>query len=178
MSFGEFHVEVDEARPPSWVAKYGTPSFLWMLVKHGLLGSRSAVLRQPRQLSRQQSQRLLMKARPPEFTECGEDWDGSEEEKYFCSMTRVEEECWAARRWSRKTMRIRAAWEVKLQEKIRDTKRCAAAAVPAGASAMAKAEVFKELHTILKHEEERGMKLITDELATLKLVFILSESKV
>ena len=75
-------------------------------------------------------------------------------------------------------MRIRAAWEVKLQEKIREVKRCAVAAVPAGASATAKAEVFKELQATLKHEEERGKELITEELASLELDFILSESKV
>ena len=52
------------------------------------------------------------------------------------------------------------------------------AALPAGASATAKAKVFKELQTILKAEEERGRKLITEELASTELDFILSESKV
>ena len=59
-------------------------------------------------------------------------------------------------------MRIRAAWEVKLQKKIRESKRRAVAAVPAGASATEKAEIFKELQAILKAEDERGRKLLTE----------------
>ena len=51
-------------------------------------------------------------------------------------------------------MRYRAKWEIKLQKNFRETKRRAVAAVPAGASA------------------------ITEGLASLKLDFILSESKV
>ena len=45
-----------------------------------------------------------------EDTDDPEEWDESEEEKYFCSMTRAEEENWAARiirwrwRWARKRM--------------------------------------------------------------------------
>ena len=45
-------------------------------------------------------------------------------------------------------------------------------------SATEKAEIFKELHAILKAEEGRGRKLLTEELASLQLDFILSESKV
>ena len=50
--------------------------------------------------------------------------------------------------------------------------------VAAGASSTKKAEIFKELQAFLKREDERGRKLITKELASLKLDFILSESKV
>ena len=64
-------------------------------------------------------------ARLPKFTEyCAtedtddsEEWDESEEEKYFCSLTRAVEENWAARiiqrgwRWTRKRMWIWAAWD-------------------------------------------------------------------
>ena len=78
-------------------------------------------------------------------------------------MTLVEEESWAARiiqmswRWSRKRMRIRDAWEVRLQDKIRESERRAVA------------KIFKELQAILKAEEERGRKLLTEELASLEL---------
>ena len=57
-------------------------------------------------------------------------------------------------------------------------KRRAVAAVPVGTNATEKAEIFKEPQGMLKAEEERGRKLLTEELASLELDFILSESKV
>ena len=55
--------------------------------------------------------------------------DVPDEEKYFISMTRLEEETYAARiiqlgwRWTRKRVVIRAAWEEKLQEKLQEARR-------------------------------------------------------
>ena len=54
---------------------------------------------------------------------------GSEEEKYFISMTQAEEDNFAAWiiqrgwRWTRKRIGIRVAWEKKLQEKLREARR-------------------------------------------------------
>ena len=53
-------------------------------------------------------------------------------------------------------MRIRATWEVKLEENFRETLRRAVAAVPAGASAASH----------LEREEERGRKLVAEEPAS------------
>ena len=105
---------------------------------------------------------LRADAEPAPCSVESEELDVGEVVKYFCSMTRAEKESWAARiiqrscRWSRKRIRIRAAWEVKLQEKIRESKRRAVAGVRAGASATEKAEIFKELQAISRRNEGRS----------------------
>ena len=79
------------------------------------------------------------RSKPDTATSAIEDLDGSEEEKYFCSMTQLEEENYAARiiqrrwRWTRKRIEIRAAWEEKLQEKLREARRRLVAALSVGA---------------------------------------------
>ena len=90
-------------------------------------------------------------------------------------MTWAEEANWAARilqrgwRWTRKRMRIRAAWEEKLQEKLREARRRLAAAVPVGASAKKKTEIFKEMEATLKAEEVEWRNVLKKELASLEL---------
>ena len=56
-------------------------------------------------------------------------------------------------------MRIRAAWEGKLQEKLRERRWHEVVAVAVGARATEKAEIFMELQAILKAEKEGGRNL-------------------
>ena len=100
--------------------------------------------------------------------------DDSDEEEYFISMTRLEEENYAAlmiqRGWrSRKRIVLRAAWEKKLQEKLREARRRLVAALPVGASAMRKAETLREMQSTLKAEEKELRKILNKELASLEL---------
>ena len=73
-------------------------------------------------------------------------------------MTRAEAENSAARtfrgwKWARKWEWTRARWEAKLQEKLQVARRRLVAAVPVGASAEKKKELYNENHVILKEEE-------------------------
>ena len=115
------------------------------------------------------------RAKPGTVISAIEDVDGSEE-KYLCSMTQLEEENWAARisssgrwRWTRKRIGIRAAWEEKLQEKLREARRRLVAALPVGASAEKKTETLREMQANLKAEEEEFRKLLNKGLASLEL---------
>ena len=82
--------------------------------------------------------------------------DVSDEEKYLISMTRLEEENYAARmiqrgwRWTRKRIVIRATSEELLQEKLREVRRRHVAHLPVGASAKKKTERLKEMQSTLK----------------------------
>ena len=101
--------------------------------------------------------------------------DVSVEEKYFISMTRLEEESYAALmiqrvwRWSRKRIVLRAAWEKKLQEKLREARRRLVTALPVGASAKKKAETLREMQPTLRAEERELRKILNKELASLEL---------
>ena len=80
-------------------------------------------------------------------------------------MTRLEEENYAARmiqrgwRWTRKRIVIRAAWEKKLQEKLREAR----------ASAKRKVETLREMQSTLKAEEKELRRILNKELANLEL---------
>ena len=100
------------------------------------------------------------------MTSAIEDVVGSDEEKYFCSMTHVEEENDAARiiqlgwRWTRKRIGIRAAWEEKLQENLREARRRLVAALPVRTNAKKKMETLREMQATLKAEEEELRKFL------------------
>ena len=99
--------------------------------------------------------------------------DVSDEEKYFVSMTRLEEESYAAPMiqrgwtWSRKRIVLRAAWEKKLQEKLREARRRLVTALPVGVSAKKKAETLREMQSTLRAEEKELRKILNKELASL-----------
>ena len=86
------------------------------------------------------------------------------EEKYFISMTRLEEENYAAlviqRGWrrTRKRIVIRAAWEERLQEKLWEARRRFVARLPVGASAKKKTESLREMQSTLKAAEKEWRK--------------------
>ena len=99
-----------------------------------------------------------------------------DEEKYFFSMTRLEEESYAALvihrgwRWSRKRIVLRTASEERLQEKLREVRRRFVACLPVGASAKKKTESLREMQSTLKAvEKEWRMLFIIEELANLEL---------
>ena len=106
-----------------------------------------------------------------------EDAVGSDEEKYFCSMTQEEVDINAARiiqrgwRWTRKRIGIRVAWEKMLQGKLREARRRFVAALPVGASAKEKTETLREMQSTLKAEEKELRKLLNKELVCLELDF-------
>ena len=88
----------------------------------------------------------------------------SDEEKYFISMTRLEEENYAALmiqrgwRWSRKRIVLRAAWKKKLQEKLREAW-----------TRLVAAETLREMQSTLKAEEKEKRKILNKQLASLEL---------
>ena len=98
-----------------------------------------------------------------------------DEEKYFVSMTRLEEENYAAGiiqrgwRWTRKRVVIRAGWEEKLQEKLQEARRRLVARLPVGASAKRKMDILREMQSTMKAEEKELRKLLHKELASLEL---------
>ena len=109
--------------------------------------------------------------------------DDSDEEKYIISMTRLEEKNYAALmiqrgcRWSRKRIVLRAAWEKKLQEKLREARRRFVAGLPVGANAKRKAETFREMQSTLKADDKELRKILNKELASLELdLCVLSRS--
>ena len=110
--------------------------------------------------------------------------DDSDEEKYFISMTLLEEENYAALmiqrgwRWSRKRIVIRAAWEKKLQEKLREARRRLVAALPVGANAKRKAETLREMQSTLKAEKKELRKILNKDLASLDLDFCVLSRKI
>ena len=76
-----------------------------------------------------------------------------DEEKYFISMTRLEEVNYEAQmihrgwRWTRKRIVLRAASEERLQEKLREVRRRLVACLRVGASAKKKTESLKEVQS-------------------------------
>ena len=62
-------------------------------------------------------------------------------------------------RWTRKRTGIRAAWEKKLEGKLREARRRLVAALPVGASAKEKTETLREMQSTLKAEEKELRKL-------------------
>ena len=89
-------------------------------------------------------------------------------------MTHVEEENYAARtiqrrrRWTRKRIMIRAAWEEKLQEKLQEARRRLVARLLVGTSAKKKTEILREIESAIKAEEKELRKLLNKELASLE----------
>ena len=100
---------------------------------------------------------------------------GSDEEKYFISTTRLEEENYAALmiqrgwRWSRKRIVIRATSEERLQEKLREVRRRFVAHLPVRASAKKRTESLKEMQSTLKAVEKEWRKFFNEKLANLEL---------
>ena len=101
--------------------------------------------------------------------------DVSDEEKYFISMTRLEEESYAALmiqrgwKWSRKRIVLRAAWGKKLQDELREARRRLVTALPVGASAKKKAVALSEMQSTLTAQEKELRKILNKELASLEL---------
>ena len=97
------------------------------------------------------------------------------EEKYFISMTRLEEMNYAAltiqrgRRWTRKRIVLRAASEERLQEKLREVRRRLVACLPVGASAKEKTESLRDMQSTLKAVEKDWRMIFEEELAHLEL---------
>ena len=97
------------------------------------------------------------------------------EEKYFISMTRLEEVSCAAliiqRGWRRTRRRIvlRAASEERLQEKLREVQRRLVACLPVGASAKEKTESLRDMQSTLKAVEKDWRMIFEEELANLEL---------
>ena len=98
-----------------------------------------------------------------------------DEEKYFISTTRLEEENYAALmiqrgwRWSRKRIVIRATSEERLQEKLRQVRRRLVAHLPVGASAKKRTESLKDMRSTLKDVEKKWRKFFNEELANVEL---------
>ena len=98
-----------------------------------------------------------------------------DEEKYFISMTRLEEVNYAALtiqrgwRWTRTIVVLRAASEERLQDKLREVPRRLVACLPVEASAKEKNESVRDVQSTLKAVEKDWRTIFNEELANLEL---------
>ena len=97
------------------------------------------------------------------------------EEKFFISMTRLEEVSCAALtvqrrwRWTRKRIVLNAESEERLQEKLREIRRRLVACLPVGAIAKEKTENLRDMQSTLKAVEKIWRMIFEEELANLEL---------
>ena len=99
---------------------------------------------------------------PPPATVIGFTGDvvGTDEEKYFISMTQVEEDKDVARIIQREMVDPEENWDSSIMEELREARRRLVVALPVGGSAKKKADTLREMQSTLKAEEKELRKLL------------------
>ena len=105
-----------------------------------------------------------------------------DEEKYFISITRLEELNYAALTiqwwWTLKRIVLRAASEERLEEKLREVRRRLVACLPVGASAKEKTHSLRDMQSTLNAVEKDWRMIFDEELANLELDLGVRSSRV